>query len=160
MVFGMATALGFCRDGELGQCLAHYIMGSAFIAYAAILVIMLNLGGKWLERTGFSQEMLDSTVITIWVRDVPTLTSIMFVRAVSDDRALSIPSQSIGEIIGRRRTCNIPCWSVVLHTSRLAFASYGRISGANNQGVLWWTGGLLGMFLSRKGRRSFVPAVM
>ena len=67
MLFGVATALGFCRGGQLGQCLAHYIMGSAFIAYAAILVIMLNLGGKWLARTGCSQEMLDSSVITAWV---------------------------------------------------------------------------------------------
>lgn len=27
-------------------------------------------------------------------------------------------------------------------------------------GVLWWAGGMLGMFLSRKGKRSFVPAVI
>jgi hypothetical protein len=67
MIFGVATALNFCRDGNLGQCAAHYIMGSAFIGYAAILVIMLNVGGKWLERTGCSQEMLDSSVITVWV---------------------------------------------------------------------------------------------
>ena len=67
MIFGVATALGFCRGGNLGQCAAHYIMGSAFIGYAAILVIMLNLGGKWLQRTGYSQEMLDSSVIMVWV---------------------------------------------------------------------------------------------
>jgi len=67
MLFGVATALGFCRGGHLGQCAAHYIMGSAFIGYAAILVIMLNLGGKWLERMGCSQEMLDSSVIMVWV---------------------------------------------------------------------------------------------
>lgn len=69
MLFGVATALGFCRDGNLGQCAAHYIMGSAFIGYGAILVIMLNLGGKWLERRGCSQELLDSSVITVWVGD-------------------------------------------------------------------------------------------
>jgi hypothetical protein len=67
MLMGVATALSFCRGGELGQCLAHYIMGSAFIAYAAILVIMLNFGGNWLERRGCSQELLDSCVIMIWV---------------------------------------------------------------------------------------------
>jgi hypothetical protein len=67
MLMGVATALNFCRGGELGQCLAHYIMGSAFIAYAVLLVIMLNFGGKWLERRGCSQELLDSTVIMIWV---------------------------------------------------------------------------------------------
>jgi hypothetical protein len=67
MLMGVATALNFCRGGELGQCLAHYIMGSAFIAYAVLLVIMLNFGGDWLQRMGCSQEILDSTVIMIWV---------------------------------------------------------------------------------------------
>lgn len=67
MLFGVATALGFCRGGNLGQCAAHYIMGSAFIGYAAILVIMLNLGGNWLAKVGCSQEMLDSSVIMVWV---------------------------------------------------------------------------------------------
>ena len=67
MLFGVATALGYCRDGNLGQCAAHYIMGSAFIGYATILVIMLHLGGRWLERMGCSQEMLDSSVIMVWV---------------------------------------------------------------------------------------------
>lgn len=42
-------------------------MGSAFIGYAAILVIMLNVGGDWLKRRGCSQEMLDSSVIMVWV---------------------------------------------------------------------------------------------
>jgi hypothetical protein len=69
MLMGVATALNFCRGGELGQCLAHYIMGSAFIAYAVLLVIMLNFGGNWLQRMGCSQEILDSTVIMIWVSD-------------------------------------------------------------------------------------------
>ena len=77
MIFGVATALGYCRDGNLGQCAAHYIMGSAFIGYAAILVIMLNLGGKWLERMGCSQEMLDSSVIMVWVSHSPRRTSEM-----------------------------------------------------------------------------------
>ncbi len=63
---GVVTALGFCRGGEINQCLAHYIMGSAFIGYAVILVIMLNLGGAWLARRGCSQEMLDSSVILVW----------------------------------------------------------------------------------------------
>jgi hypothetical protein len=81
MIFGVATALGFCRGGNLGQCAAHYIMGSAFIGYAAILVIMLNVGGEWLKRRKCSQEMLDSSVIMVWVgpsqavtRDSLTLT--------------------------------------------------------------------------------------
>jgi len=74
MLFGVATAFGYCRGGNLGQCAAHYIMGSAFIGYAAILVIMLNVGGDWLKRRGCSQELLDSSVILVWVsRDSSSL---------------------------------------------------------------------------------------
>ncbi|PGH10124.1 hypothetical protein AJ80_07575 [Polytolypa hystricis UAMH7299] len=66
MVFGGITALGFCRDGHLGQCAAHFIMGSAFIAYGILLTIVLLVGQYWLHRTGRSQEFFDSLVITIW----------------------------------------------------------------------------------------------
>src|SRR5450432_4162621 len=37
MLFGGITALGFCHADHLGQCLAHFIMGSAFIGYGIIL---------------------------------------------------------------------------------------------------------------------------
>ncbi|WVR05371.1 hypothetical protein IAU60_002385 [Kwoniella sp. DSM 27419] len=117
MLFGVATALGFCRDGNLGQCAAHYIMGSAFIGYAAIMVIMLNVGQRWLERTGRSQEMLDSSVIMVW------------------------------GIINTFTEHHGGPWSHkdMQHTML---------------GVLWWAGGMLGIFLSRNGKRSFVPAVI
>lgn len=32
MLLGVVTALGYCMGGKLGQCLAHYIMGSAFVS--------------------------------------------------------------------------------------------------------------------------------
>ncbi|KAK9459320.1 uncharacterized protein V1516DRAFT_506867 [Lipomyces oligophaga] len=66
MGFGGIVALGFCHGDHLGQCLAHGIMGSAFIAYGCILAIMLLVGQGWLARTGYSQEFLDSAVITAW----------------------------------------------------------------------------------------------
>lgn len=66
MLFGGITALGFCRKDHLGQCLAHFIMGSAFIAYGIMLSILLLVGQFWLRRTGRSQEFFDSLVITIW----------------------------------------------------------------------------------------------
>ncbi|EGE03923.1 integral membrane protein [Trichophyton equinum CBS 127.97] len=66
MVFGGITALGFCRADHLGQCLAHFIMGSAFIAYGIILTILLLVGQFWLRSTGRSQEFFDSAVITAW----------------------------------------------------------------------------------------------
>jgi len=67
-VFGGITALGFCRsEGDhTGQCLAHFIMGSAFIAYGIVLIILLLVGQAWLKRTGRSQEFFDSLVIAAW----------------------------------------------------------------------------------------------
>jgi hypothetical protein len=65
-LFGGITALGFCRADHTGQCLAHFIMGSAFIAYGIILTILLLVGQMWLKRTGRSQEFFDSLVIAAW----------------------------------------------------------------------------------------------
>lgn len=66
MIFGGITALGFCQGDHLGQCLAHFIMGGAFIAYGIILTIMLLVGQMWLRRTGRSQEFFDSSFIAAW----------------------------------------------------------------------------------------------
>jgi hypothetical protein len=66
MLFGGISANGFCKGDHLGQCLAHFIMGSAFIAYGIMLTILLLVGQFWLRRTGRSQEFFDSLVITAW----------------------------------------------------------------------------------------------
>lgn len=66
MVFGGITALGFCQGEHVGQCLAHFIMGGAFIAYGVLLTILLLVGQLWLRRTGRSQEFFDSAVIAAW----------------------------------------------------------------------------------------------
>lgn len=66
MLFGGIAALGFCRDDHLGQCLAHFIMGSAFIGYGIILTLMMLVGQAWLRRTGRSQEFFDSIIIAAW----------------------------------------------------------------------------------------------
>lgn len=66
IVFGVITALGFCQDDHLGQCAAHFIMGSAFIAYGILLTLVLLVGQLWLRRTGRSQEFFDSVVIAAW----------------------------------------------------------------------------------------------
>ncbi|KAF2272293.1 uncharacterized protein EI97DRAFT_437048 [Westerdykella ornata] len=65
-VFGGFAALGFCFGDHTGQCLAHFIMGGAFIAYGVILTILLLVGQLWLRRTGRSQEFFDSLVIAAW----------------------------------------------------------------------------------------------
>ncbi|KAI5287144.1 hypothetical protein KEM52_001725, partial [Ascosphaera acerosa] len=66
IVFGAITAWGFCRGDHLGQCLAHFIMGSAFVAYGIALTVLLLAGQFWLRRTGRSQEFFDSAVIAAW----------------------------------------------------------------------------------------------
>ena len=66
MLFGGITALGFCQGDHLGQCLAHFIMGSAFIGYGIVLTIILLVGQIWLKRTGRSQEFFDSLLISAW----------------------------------------------------------------------------------------------
>jgi hypothetical protein len=66
MLFGGITTLGFCQGDHLGQCLAHFIMGSAFITYGILLTILLLVGQLWLKRTGRSQEFFDSVVIAAW----------------------------------------------------------------------------------------------
>ncbi|GMF75834.1 unnamed protein product [Aspergillus oryzae] len=66
MLFGGITAMGFCHDDHLGQCLAHFIMGSAFIAYGIMLTILLLVGQFWLRRSGRSQEFFDSLIIAAW----------------------------------------------------------------------------------------------
>lgn len=66
MIFGGITTLGFCQGEHLGQCAAHFIMGSAFVAYAIILTIILLVGQVWIRKTGRSQEFYDSSVIAVW----------------------------------------------------------------------------------------------
>ncbi|KAI0047144.1 hypothetical protein FA95DRAFT_1559395 [Auriscalpium vulgare] len=66
MVFGVIAARGYCRGGHLGQCLAHYIMGSGFIAYGVLLAIMLLVGETWIRRSGRSPDWWDSWVILLW----------------------------------------------------------------------------------------------
>lgn len=66
MLFGGIVALGFCSGDHLGQCAAHFIMGSAFIGYGIMLTILLLVGQVWLRRTGKSQEFFDSAVIAAW----------------------------------------------------------------------------------------------
>ncbi|KAH9951105.1 hypothetical protein B0H21DRAFT_818596 [Amylocystis lapponica] len=117
MLFGAIALRGYCRGGNLGQCLAHYIMGSGFIAYGIIMAIMFLVGEGWVRRSGRSPEWWDSWIITLWG----------IVNTFTEHR---------GSV-----------WSVkdMQHTIL---------------GVLWWTGGALGIFLSRNNQRSVVPSLI
>ncbi|KAL4249938.1 Protein YTP1-like C-terminal domain-containing protein [Abortiporus biennis] len=117
MLFGAIAFRGYCRGDDLGQCLAHYIMGSGFIAYGVILALLLLVGETWIRRSGRSPEWWDSWVITLWG----------VVNTFTEHR---------GSV-----------WSVkdMQHTIL---------------GVLWWTGGILGIFLARNNQRTVVPSVI
>ncbi|KAF3166268.1 hypothetical protein TWF106_009279 [Orbilia oligospora] len=66
MIFGGITALGFCHTHHLGQCLAHFIMGGSFIAYAIVMTLMTLVGQAWLRRQGRAPEFWDSLIIAVW----------------------------------------------------------------------------------------------
>lgn len=65
-LFGGIASQGFCQGEHLGQCAAHFIMGSAFIAYGIVLTMLLLNGQALLARGGRSQEFWDSVVISVW----------------------------------------------------------------------------------------------
>ncbi|KAI0641976.1 hypothetical protein C8Q79DRAFT_265107 [Trametes meyenii] len=117
MLFGAIAFRGYCRGGNLGQCLAHYIMGSGFIAYGTIMAILLLVGEAWVRRSGRSPDWWDSWIIMLWG----------IVNTFTEHR---------GSV-----------WSVkdMQHTIL---------------GVLWWAGGILGIFLSRNNQRSIVPSLI
>lgn len=66
IVFGGIASQGYCRGDHVGQCAAHFIMGSAFVGYGIVLTIVLLNGQQLLKRSGRSQEFWDSLVISAW----------------------------------------------------------------------------------------------
>ncbi|KAJ7230660.1 hypothetical protein GGX14DRAFT_584177 [Mycena pura] len=117
ILFGGIAYGSYCRGGNLEQCLAHYIMGSGFIAYSVIMAIILLVGEAWVRRSGRSPEWWDSWVIMLWG----------IVNTFTEHRGSA--------------------WSVkdMQHTIL---------------GVLWWAGGILGIFLARNNKRNVVPALI
>lgn len=110
---------GFCREAHTGQCIAHGIMGSAFVLYGFIYVLVLII--PWIRnaQASYSQDYIDSWVMCAWG----------IVNTFTEHRW------------GRE------AWSV--HDYQHTF-----------MGIIWWAGGILGIFLSRNGRRTFVPSLI
>lgn len=116
---------GFCYGIHTGQCIAHGIMGSAFIMYSFVLSVVLVV--PWIRKHQLhnnspslkSQEFYDSTVMMLWG----------IVNTFTEHR-------------WGREAWNMGDYQ---HTA---------------MGIIWWGGGLLGMYLSRNNQRSFVPALL
>ncbi|ODV76895.1 uncharacterized protein CANTADRAFT_57584 [Suhomyces tanzawaensis NRRL Y-17324] len=119
---------GFCYGVHTGQCIAHGIMGLAFVGYAFVLCFVLVIPWIRLHQLhapatgavpGRSQEFYDSTLMCAWG----------IVNTFTEHRW------------GRE------AWSMgdYQHTA---------------MGIIWWAGGLVGMFLARNNRRTFVPALL
>ncbi|KAJ2453483.1 hypothetical protein EV183_002236 [Coemansia sp. RSA 2336] len=66
VLLGVVAWLGYCYGGFLGQCLAHLIMGSSFLAYGVWLLLLVRLAMPWLESFGRSPELYDSVMIMSW----------------------------------------------------------------------------------------------
>lgn len=122
---------GFCYGKHTGQCIAHGIMGLAFVGYSAVLLWVLLM--PWIRKRhlqnnqldgpnqtpGYSQEFFDSTLMCVWG----------IVNTFTEHR-----------------------WG----TEDWSMGDYQHTA----MGIIWWAGGLVGMFLSRGGRRSFIPALL
>ncbi|GAA5983554.1 hypothetical protein JCM10908_000332 [Rhodotorula pacifica] len=135
MIFGGIAALGFCFGDHLGQCLAHFIMGSAFIGYAMILLIMLRVGAGFLARKQLSQEYLDSWVIMLW-GIVNTFTEHNFLAAHptgwshKDMQHVSLgvlwwAGGALGIFLGRKSTRNVVP-AVIIGMTGYAMANHGQ----------------------------------
>lgn len=115
---------GFCYGKSTGQCIAHGIMGSSFVAYGFLLAWVLLV--PWIRNrhqlnpNGKSQEFWDSSLMCLWG----------IVNTFTEHRW------------GREK------WS---------HGDYQHTA----MGIIWWCGGMLGMWLSRRNNvRSVVPAVL
>lgn len=117
---------GFCYGKSTGQCIAHGIMGSSFVAYGFLLVWVLTI--PWIRNHARlngdpnrkSQEFWDSLLMCLWG----------IVNTFTEHRW------------GKEG------WS---------HSDYQHTS----MGIVWWCGGLVGMWLSRKnGTRNVIPALL
>ncbi|SCU99475.1 LAFA_0G24278g1_1 [Lachancea sp. 'fantastica'] len=110
---------GFCREIHTGQCIAHGVMGSAFVVYGFVYSMVLVLPWMRNHEGPYSQDRIDSWVMCAWG----------IVNTFTEHRW------------GREG------WN---------HGDYQHTA----MGIIWWAGGLLGIFLSRGGRRTFVPSLL
>lgn len=110
---------GFCRGKHTGQCLAHGIMGTAFVGYGLVYATILVLPYFRETKHRNSQDFYDSLVMTVWG----------IVNTFTEHRW------------GREG------WG---------HGDYQHTA----MGIIWWSGGLLGLYLGRNGRRTWIPSLL
>ncbi|CCE66335.1 hypothetical protein TPHA_0P01780 [Tetrapisispora phaffii CBS 4417] len=110
---------GFCRESHTGQCIAHGIMGNAFVLYGFIYAMVLVIPSIRNNKGPYSQDYIDSWVMCLWG----------IVNTFTEHRW------------GREG------WN---------HGDYQHTA----MGIIWWAGGLLGIFLGRGGKRTFVPSLL
>lgn len=110
---------GFCRDKHTGQCIAHGVMGSAFVLYGFVYSLVLVI--PWIRKSEskYSQDFIDSCVMCAW---------------------------------GVVNTFTEHRWG----REGWGHGDYQHTA----MGIIWWAGGLLGIFLARGGKRTFVPSLL
>jgi hypothetical protein len=113
------SLFGFCYGKHTGQCIAHGIMGTSFIAYGFVLFMLVVVPWFRQRNTGKPQEYYDSTVMFAWG----------IVNTFTEHRWGKEP------------------WNM---------GDYDHTS----MGIVWACGGLMGMWISRKNKRSFIPAAL
>lgn len=113
------SMFGFCREIHTGQCLAHGIMGTAFIGYGLVYALILVIPRIRETKHRNSQDFYDSLVMTVWG----------IVNTFTEHRW------------GREG------WG---------HGDYQHTA----MGIIWWSGGLLGLYLGRGGRRTWIPSLL
>lgn len=113
--------LGFCYwtdSNHTGQCLAHGIMGSAFVIYGFIMLLWVSI--PWMRNSNgkYPPEFYDSIIITIWG----------FINTFTEHRP----------------------WEPWSH------GDYQHTA----MGIVWFGMGICGIYLSKNGKRSFIPALV
>lgn len=122
MCIAVVALLGFCYADETnhtGQCLAHGIMGTAFVFYGFVMLLWLMIPWFRNQKGKYAPEFWDLIIIAIWG----------CVNTFTEHRWGKEP------------------WS---------HGDYQHTA----MGIIWWSMGLLGVYLSKDGHRSFIPGLV
>lgn len=129
----------FLQLESTGQCLAHFIMGSSFVAYGILLLLSLRVGGPWLLRNGKSQEWYDSWVIMIWG----------IVNTFTEHRYKIHKLHNIHTF-----------FFLYVYINRWGHEWNHGDYQHTSMGIIWWAAGIVGIILSRNGQRTVIPSIL